>query len=186
MLNLKVILVSTRPERKGVHIAEWLMEILKNDIRFNSELVDLAKVNLPLFDEPHHPRLKKYEKEHTREWSKLIEASDAFIIVTSEYNFGFPATIKNALDYLFLEWKYKALGIVSYGGISAGTRATQMLKQVVTALGMMPIPESVNIPFFTRFLDEKNHFAPDESVIKSAEGMLNELSKWGEALKTIR
>ncbi len=113
-------------------------------------------------NEPNHPRLQQYQDEHTKKWSEIIIAADAFIIVLAEYNFGFPATIKNAINYLFNEWKYKPVAFVSYGGVSGGLRSTQMLKQVVTALNMMPIVDQVNIPFFAKLIDDKGTFVPKQ------------------------
>ena len=186
MLNLKIIIASTRPGRRGPVMASWIYELSKNNPAFEVTLLDLAIINLPFLDEPHHPRLNKYEKEHTRNWSILIDNADAFIVVTPEYNFGYPATIKNALDFLYNEWCYKPIAFVSYGGVAAGTRSVQMLKQVVTALKMMPIPESVNLPFFTKHINAHDVFVPDGEIVRSAEMMLTELAKWGEALKTMR
>ena len=113
MLSLKIIIASTRPGRKGPSIAAWLYERLVNHTGFTTEVLDLAVINLPFFDEPHHPRLQKYQYQHTKSWSSKIESSDAFIIVTPEYNFGYPAPIKNALDHLYNQWNYKAVAFVS-------------------------------------------------------------------------
>ena len=183
---LKIIIASTRPGRKGPSLAYWINEIAKNHGAFEIKLIDLKEVNLPFLDEPHHPRLQKYEQEHTKAWSREIDEADAFIIVTPEYNYGFPATIKNALDFVFVEWGYKPVGFVSYGGIAAGTRAVQMLKQVVTAQNMMPVNTSVNIPFFTKYINDKEQFLPDEGLVKSAEAMLDEIAKWAKALSPMR
>lgn len=186
MLNLKIILASTRPGRKGPSVAAWFYDIAAKHPAFNTELLDLAVINLPFLDEPMMPRFKKYEKQHTKDWSAMIEPADAFVIVMSEYNYCFPATIKNALDFLSQEWEYKPVAFVSYGGISGGIRAVQMLKQVVTALKMMPMAEGVAIPAFTKRIDEQGKFNSDEGLDKSATGMLNELNKWGMALKPMR
>ncbi|MEP6926914.1 MAG: NAD(P)H-dependent oxidoreductase [Ginsengibacter sp.] len=186
MLNLKVIIASTRPGRKGSAIASWIYELTKERKEFNVELLDLAVINLPFLDEPKHPRFKDYSHEHTKNWSKVIDEGDAYIIVTAEYNYGYPAPLKNALDFLFQEWTYKPVAFVSYGGIAGGTRAVQQLKQIVTALKMMPVTEAVNIPFFTKHIDEQGKFNADEILVKSAEGMLDELAKWGDALTTLR
>lgn len=186
MYQLKVIIASTRPGRKGPAIARWIMDLLKGNKAFEVELVDLKEVNLPFLDEPEHPRLRNYQHAHTKRWSEKIDGADAFIIVTSEYNFGYPAPLKNAIDYLYSEWNYKPVAFVSYGGISAGTRSVQMLKQVVTALKMMPIAESVNLPFFTRLLDEEDNFTGDEHWEHTANTMIKELERWTEALKTMR
>lgn len=150
------------------------------------ELIDLAEVNLPFLDEPNHPRLQQYTKEHTRQWSARIAPADAFIFVLPEYNYGYPATIKNALDFLLHEWSYKPVGFVTYGGIAAGTRSMQAIKQVVSALKMVPLVEAVNVPFFTKHIDEQNKFIADEGINKAADGMLKELLRWTTALKEMR
>jgi NAD(P)H-dependent FMN reductase len=182
MLSLKIILASTRPGRKGPAIAAWIYDLAGKRSTFSTELLDLAEINLPFFDEPKHPRFKEYTHEHTMKWSKVIDAADAFILVTAEYNYGYPAVLKNALDFLSQEWAYKPAGFVSYGGVAAGTRAVQQLKQVVTALNMMPIPVAVHIPFFTKYIAADGKFNPDEHLVKSAGLMFDELEKWTKAL----
>ena len=186
MLSLKIIIASTRPGRKGPAIAQWFYEIAQKNISFTTELLDLAVINLPFLDEPKHPRFRQYEHQHTKDWSAIIDSADAYVIVTPEYNFGFPAPLKNALDFLYQEWNNKPVAFVSYGGIAAGTRAVQMLKQVVTAQKMMPLAESVNIPFFMHHIDEQGIFKGNEMLNTSASDMLVELSKWGIALKGMR
>ena len=93
----------------------------------------------------------------------------------------------NAIDYLNKEWAYKPVGFVSYGGVSGGTRSVQMIKQIVTSLRMMPIPEAVTIPFFTQYVDkEGGAFAPGETQATAATAMLDELRRWSDALATLR
>ena len=186
MNNLKIITSTTRPGRKGISVANWITALARQTSEFNVELLDLAEINLPFMDEPNHPRLKQYQHEHTKRWSAIIEAADAFIIVLSEYNFGFPAPIKNALDYLFKEWMYKPVAFVSYGGISGGLRSTQMLKQVVSALYMLPLTEAVTVPFFAKYVNDNGEFNPEEIVAKSAQAMLAELARFCEASKLLR
>ncbi len=184
--KLKIIIGSTRPTRKGPLVATWFAEIAQQHPDFDVEVVDLKEINLPLFDEPEHPRLQKYTHEHTKKWSKIIDEADAFVMVTPEYNFSFPATLKNALDYLVKEWQDKPMAFVSYGGMSGGTRAVQALKLPVTTLGMMPIPQAVNIPSFTQFITDKDVFEANEILDKSAQTMLDKLKVWAEALKGMR
>lgn len=186
MNNIKIITSTTREGRKGTAVANWITDLAKKNDRYHVELLDLAHINLPFMDEPNHPRLHQYQHEHTKKWSETINAGDAFIIVLAEYNFGFPAPIKNAIDYLYNEWMQKPVAFVSYGGVSGGLRATQMLKQVVSAVHMMPVADQVNIPFFTKMIDDNGIFQPGEAIIKSAEVMLTELERWSEALKTMR
>jgi NAD(P)H-dependent FMN reductase len=186
MFTLKIIIGSTRPGRKGPSIAEWIFALVKEHKEFEVELVDLAIVNLPIFNEPNHPVEQKYEHEHTKKWSNLINHTDAFILVTPEYNHSFPASIKNALDYLYKEWNYKPMAFVSYGGVAAGTRSLQLLKPIITALKMMPVTASVNIPFFSKYIDSNGKFNADESLLKSATVMLKELLIWTDGLKNMR
>src|SRR5690606_29928839 len=97
---------------------------------------------LPVYDEPEHPRLQKYQHEHTKRWSASVAAADAYVFVLPEYNYNPPPSFYNALNYVYKEWNYKPAGFVSYGGVSGGLRSTQMAKQLVTTLKMMPMMES--------------------------------------------
>lgn len=186
MYNLKIITSTIRPGRKGPLVAAWILEIAKKHGDLNVELLDLGDIKLPLMDEPNHPTMQKYEHEHTRKWSASIDEADAFIFVTAEYDFNYPAPLRNALEYLFHEWGYKAAGIVSYGGISAGTRAANSLKADLSTFKIVPIYEAVNIPLFTQYINEEGEFEPTESAYKSAKTMIKELIRWTKGLKTIR
>ena len=148
MPTLTIVVASTRDGRAGLPVAEWFFTRAQAHGKFAAELVDLKQVNLPLLDEPHHPRLQKYQHEHTKRWSALVQRSDAFVFVTPEYNFGPAPALLNALDYVYNEWNYKAAAFVSYGGVSGGLRAVQATKLVVTTLKMVPLVEAVVIPFF--------------------------------------
>jgi NAD(P)H-dependent FMN reductase len=183
---LRIIIGSTRPGRVGPSVADWIAERAREHGGFDVQVTDLAELNLPLLDEPNHPRLRQYTKQHTKDWAALVNAADAFIFVTPEYNYGFNAALKNAIDYLFHEWQHKAAGIVSYGGVAAGTRATQMLKQVLTALKIMPVPEAVNIPFVAQHLDEDKRFKSTELIDASATAMLDEVQRWTESIAALR
>jgi NAD(P)H-dependent FMN reductase len=186
MPNLTIIIGSTRPGRAGAAIARWFAARARDHGGFDVTVVDLAEVGLPLLDEPNHPRLRQYTQQHTKDWSTIIDAADAFVIVTPEYNNGYPAALKNAIDYLHHEWRNKPVGFVSYGGVAAGTRALQQLKQVVTALRMLPVYDSVNIPFHTQFFDSDGVFRPNEVMEKAADTMLDELVRTEAALRPLR
>src|SRR5689334_8006169 len=138
MLKLQVLIASTRPGRQGPAVGAWAVQQARANGKFEIEIVDLAEVNLPLFDEPKHPRFQQYEHEHTKRWSAIVARADAFVFVTPEYDFSPPASLINALHYLYNEWAYKPVGFVSYGGVSAGTRGVQITKSTVTALKMIP------------------------------------------------
>ena len=187
MHRLQIFTVSTRPSRKGPAVAAWFESLARAHGVFDIELVDLAAINLPVMDEPEHPRLRRYQHAHTKAWSAQIESADAFVFVTPEYNFSAPPSIINALDYLVFEWAYKPVGFVSYGGVSAGVRSVQMTKLLVTSLKMVPLVEAVAIPFFTNHIDAvTGAFAPGEVQNKAATVMLDELARWTSALATLR
>ena len=152
--KIKIISGTSRPGRNGPKIGAWISDFVTEHSSFDVEFIDLGELNLPMMDEPNHPRLKQYQHDHTKRWSKKIDESDGFIIVTGEYNHSFPAPLKNALDYLAQEWANKPVGFVSYGGISGGTRAANALTEVVTTLKMIAVPEAVHIPFYTNYLNE--------------------------------
>jgi NAD(P)H-dependent FMN reductase len=175
--TLTIVIGSTRPGRVGPKFAAWFRSRAIAHDGFDVELVDLAQLNLPFLDEPSHPRLRQYVHQHTIDWSRTVERSDAFVFVTPEYNFGYSAALKNAIDYLSQEWADKAVGFVSYGGVAGGTRAVQQLKQVVTALKMIPVAESVNLPFFTQFIDDSGTVQPNDVMTRSADAMLDELAR---------
>lgn len=185
-LKLHTIIASTRPTRLGPAVARWFHEHAGAHGKFEPLLVDLADFNLPVFDEPKHPRLGEYEHAHTRRWSASVKAADAFVFVSPEYNYGPPPSLLNAITYLAAEWNYKPLGIVSYGGISGGLRAAQVIRSLVTTLKMMPIPEGVPVPNFAQFIGQDGVFTPNDPMKQGATLMLDELHKWAEALKPLR
>ncbi|ETK30543.1 NADPH-dependent FMN reductase [Microbispora sp. ATCC PTA-5024] len=187
MATLKIIVASTRPGRAGLPLGEWAREQAEAHGGFSKvEVIDLAEVNLPFMDEPNHPRLRQYTKRHTHEWSAAVDEADAFVFVTPEYNHGYNAVLKNALDYLHQEWQYKPVGLVSYGGVAAGTRAAQQLKQVLTALKLTPVYEAVAIPFVHQFIDEEGTVVANDNMITSAKAMFDELARQTEALRPLR
>ena len=186
MPTLTVIIASTRPGRAGLSIAEWFVDRARRHGDFEVQVADLAEINLPLLDEPNHPRLRRYTRQHTKDWSARIERSDAIVLVTPEYNYGYPAAVKNAIDYLHEEWRDKPVGFVSYGGVAAGTRAVQQLKQVVTTLRMVPVVESVNIPFHSQYTDDEGRVHANEAMDQAADAMLNELARIESALRPLR
>jgi NAD(P)H-dependent FMN reductase len=185
-LKLQTIITSTRPGRVGPLVANWFHDYATGHGAFDTKLVDLADFNLPVFDEPKHPRLGQYEHEHTKKWSASVKEADAFVFVTPEYNYGVSPALVNALTYLAGEWNYKPAAFVGYGGVSGGTRAIQQIKPTLTTLKMMPIPESVAVPSFGSFLGPNLEFKSNNLIDASAKTVLEELAKWAAALKPLR
>ncbi len=186
MTTLKIIIASTRPGRLGLPVGTWFADFARAQGGFDAvEVLDLADIKLPLLDEPNHPRLRQYTQPHTFAWSEAIDSADAIVIVTPEYNYSFPASIKNALDYLAQEWAYKPVGLVSYGGMSGGLRAANALRQILSVLRMVPVPEAVAIPMIGSQVVDGEFVA--QSVNESAAtAMLDELAKLATALAPLR
>ncbi|MET7396962.1 NAD(P)H-dependent oxidoreductase [Dactylosporangium sp. NPDC005572] len=183
---LQIIAASTREGRKGIAVARWMRQLAEQHGGFDVELVDLAEVGLPLFDEPNHPRLGQYVHQHTRDWSAVVSRADAFVIVTPEYNHSFPASLKNALDHLHREWAHKPVGLVSYGGVSAGLRAATALRPVLASLRMFPAGEAVSVPNFSQHLTDDGEFVPAASAEAAGKAMLDELVRLTGALRELR
>ncbi|KAI9359783.1 NADPH-dependent FMN reductase-domain-containing protein [Pilaira anomala] len=140
MRHIGVIIGSTRTVRVGKMITEWVLKSIQTtseNIEF--EVIDLKEWNLPLIvEEPEIPAKGIYKFEKTREWSKKIKSKDGFIFVTPQYNWGYPASLKNAIDYLFKEWNDKPGIIISYG-YRGGSKAALQLSQVLEGLRMKVI-----------------------------------------------
>jgi NAD(P)H-dependent FMN reductase len=145
--KLMIVVGSVRPGRVGLPIAEWVKAEAEKTGNFEIDFADLAELNLPFVDEPSHPILRQYTKQHTIDWSARVDAAEAFIFVTPEYNYSFSPALKNALDYLNKEWWRKPLGFVSYGGVSGGTRGVTHLMSVTSALGLVRVGANVELNF---------------------------------------
>src|SRR5438128_12440023 len=126
MLKIGIIVGSTRPGRKAAAVAKWVHDILKNRKDAEFEIVDIEDYKLPLLDGPVPPTMHQYSKPHTKTWRAKIASLDAFIFVTPEYNHATSAALKNAIDFLFHEWKHQAAGCVGYRG-ACGVRALEHL-----------------------------------------------------------
>jgi len=187
MIKIFVIIGSIRPNRFGDKPAQWIVEALKKQQDVEVELIDIRELQLPMFDEPVSPASNKGEYVHPEgvAWAKKVAEADGFVIVTPEYNHGYPPSLKNALDYVYYGWNKKPVGFVSYGGISGGIRAVQQLRQVVIELQMVPIRGGVYIPFFRKLLDEEGAFH-SETLVPQAEPMIEQLLWWAKVLKKAR
>jgi len=186
MPNLMVVVASTRPTRVGMAVGRWFVDRATEHPAFDVDLVDLAELDLPFMDEPEHPRFARYVHDHTKRWSARVKAADAFVFVTPEYNHGYNAPLKNAIDFLHHEWEHKPVGFVSYGGVAAGTRAVQQLKPVCVVLRMTPMSDAVYIPFVQRHLDEERRFQSTPDLEKAATAMLQALERYEELLRPLR
>ncbi|HEX7338902.1 MAG TPA: NAD(P)H-dependent oxidoreductase [Rhodanobacteraceae bacterium] len=184
--RLHIVIASTRPGRIGPSVAQWFHDFAQKHGAFDARVVDLADFHLPVYDEPRHPVMQDYEHDHTKRWSESVNAADAFVFVTPEYNFNPTPALINALNYVYKEWNYKPAGFVSYAGASGGLRAVQVAKLLVTTLRMVPVVEGVMVPMAWEHLDENGAFVGNELIEHAAKAMLDELAKWAPALKTLR
>ena len=185
--TLQIIIASTRPSRIGGAVGDWFIPIAESHGGFTVERVDLREIALPLIDEPDHPMKQSYEHDHTKAWSATITRGDAYVFVTPEYDFSPPASLLNAIQCLAKEWMFKPVGLVSYGGVSAGLRSANTLRIIATANSMMPLPGAVSIPFAGKLIDtESKRFEPGEVQDKAAASMLGELVRWEKAMRVLR
>ena len=133
MLRIAIIIGSTRPGRKGEAVAKWAYEIAQRRRDGEFELVDIKDFNLPLLDEPMPPIMGQYTHDHTKTWSAKIASFDAYVFVTPEYNHATSGALKNAIDFLYVEWVNKVAGFIGYGGVS-GARAVENLRLIMGEL----------------------------------------------------
>lgn len=183
-MKIAIILGSTRPNRNGEAVAKWVHELAGKRSDATFELVDIKEYDLPLLDEPIPPSQGKYSKEHTKKWSAKIDSFDAYIFVTPEYNHSMSGALKNAIDFLYKEWNNKAAGFVSYGS-AGGSRAVEQLRLVMGELMIADVRAQVMLSLATDFKNF-SEFTPDPRHEKEVDTLLEQLIKWGKALKTIR
>lgn len=187
MSTILVLTISTRPRALGPVVTQWLLDAVGGHaaaLGVSLVPVSLAELDLPFLDEEEEPSSGVYRNEHTRRWSAMVAAADGFIAVTPEYNYGMPAVLKNALDYLKREWAWKPIGFVSYGNTSAGTRSVQHSKQVVTTLRLVPLGATVAIRIGESVEDGRLRGSAGRDA--SGVRLLEELVRVAQALRPVR
>jgi NAD(P)H-dependent FMN reductase len=142
--RIGVVIGSTRPRRICPGIAGWFTKAAQQESHLRYELINLAEIDLPFLDEPLKAALREYEHEHTHAWSKLISSYDGFVFVFPQYNWGYPAPLKNALDFLYYEWHDKPATSVTYGTRGGNKAAVQFLG-VLEGLHMRPLADRLEI-----------------------------------------
>jgi len=184
-LKIKVIVGSTRANRFSEKAAEWIFDEAKKRTDLDVELLDLRDYPLPFFEEPMPPGLAKdgYTNPDVVRWRDKVREADGFIICTAEYNHGYPAALKNALDYVYFAWSRKAVAFVAWGG-AGGTRAVEQLRLVAIELDMVPTRFAVHIPnpWFIQNIDQ----IKTEENQRSAVALLDHLTWWASALRIAR
>jgi NAD(P)H-dependent FMN reductase len=190
MTVISVIVGSTRQGRFSEKPAQWILQRLESRGGIETRLLDLREFPLPFFDQPVPPAMPgrpPYANEMVKKWTAEIARSDGFIFVTPEYNFGPPAVLKNALDWVYPEWNRKAVAFVSYGS-ALGARSVQQLRETAIELQLAPVRSSVHIPVATLWA----HFKGGDVEAGLAElevpakSMIDDLLWWSAALKAAR
>jgi NAD(P)H-dependent FMN reductase len=187
---ISVIVGSTREGRFSEKPAQWILRHLKKRDGADARLLDLRDFPMPFFDQPAPPATSgrpAYQNEVVQRWTAAIAQSDGFVFVTPEYNYGPAAVLKNAIDWVYPEWRRKAAAFVSYGGMG-GVRSVQQLRETAIELQLAPIRSSVHIPVATLMA----HFQGGDvdAGLAELEGpartMIDDLLWWTAALKTAR
>jgi NAD(P)H-dependent FMN reductase len=188
MLKIKVILGTTRQQRFGDQPAKWIADKAKTK-GLDVEILDLRDYPLPFFDEAMSPTMAAmkegaYPYPVSAKWTEKIGEADGFIMIAAEYNHGYTAVLKNAIDYVSREWNKKPVAFVGYGSVG-GARSIEQLREVAVELQMAPIRAAVHMTNFWNLLDEKGQIKM-ESFEASADAMLDQLIWWTDALKEAR
>ena len=161
--KIGIILGSNRPGRICRAMGEWVLKAMQHE-NLEIDLIDLAEINLPFLDEPELPAHHHYQKEHTRRWSQLISGYDGFILLVPQYNWGYPAVLKNALDFLFDEWADKPVSTLCYGN-HGGFQASIAMKLVTQGLAMHNLATNVSFDTHKEMFDECGQFLDIEQAL---------------------
>lgn len=186
-MNLAVILGSTRPGRAGERVAHWVQGRLALQPGVTAELLDLREFSLPFLDEeklPSQIRGGEYKSEAANRWFESISEMDGFVIVTPEYNHGYPAVLKNALDYLAQPWADKPVAFVSYSsGAVGGARVVEQLRQVVANLKLVAISEALHLGKVKELLDDSGALLNEGPFDGLLDSELAQLVEWAALMK---
>ncbi len=195
-IKIKIVLGSTRQGRFSEKPGQWIFEEAKKLAGVEAELLDLRDYKMPFFNSPTSPLMAqgKYKNEVVQKWSEKINEGDAFIVVAPEYNHGYTAVLKNAMDVIYPEWNRKPIGFLSYGG-AMGARSVEQLRQVAIELQMAPIRNAIHIPnniFFSAMMGKgpqgSKMFEPIHKghMGDPVEKFFNDLLWWAKTLKVAR
>jgi NAD(P)H-dependent FMN reductase len=185
--RIGIILASTRHGRRGEGFARWIHALLAERAGVDVELLDLREYPLPAYAHERMPTAveKSYADDTARRWSEKIHGFDGYIVVTPEYNHGYPGNLKNAIDHVHTGWWYKPVAFVSYGGTASGARAVEQLRNVAVEVRMVPVRGEVNIRLIGLQVDDTGR--PTDSLYpKMAKGMIDQLLWWASATKHAR
>lgn len=175
-----IILGSTRQGRRGEVVAKWVKAAAEADNRFEVDYVDLRELNLPFFDEPMSPFTIRdtggsYTHPEGEAWAQRVGQAEGVLIVTPEYNHGYPGVLKNALDWVGREWGDKPVSYVSYGNITGGVRSVEQLRQVTNELGLVQVANAIYFPGISRDAFNDDGQPTHDGANDNLKAMFNEL-----------
>lgn len=184
MAHVMIVVGSVRPGRIGLPIAEWVRSRVE-EAGHEVDFADLKELALPFLDEPSHPIKRDYQHAHTRAWSARVEAADALIFVTPEYNHSYSPALKNAIDYLYTEWQAKPVGFVSYGGQAGGLRGVNSIEPVLSSVGLVKVPTEVALSGAAKQVHD-GAFAAEERQANGLDALISQVVAYGEALRPLQ
>lgn len=184
MSKIAIITGSVRPGRQSLNVAQWVKQEADKRGDAEYEIVDIADLNLPIWDEATPPAMGQYEQEVTRQWAATVDRYDGFIFIVSEYNHSITGALKNALDYLSAEFHNKAAGFVSYGS-AGGARAVEHLRGILSEMQVAHVRNAVSMSLFTDF-ENFSEFTPTEFSRQALGGVFDQLLPWTKAMEGVR
>jgi NAD(P)H-dependent FMN reductase len=168
-LFLPVLLGTNRKKRNSLHPAKWLLEEMEKRPDIQTQLFDVSDFALP------HDDYGQGIKGLFPEWRDAIIQADGLVIVTPEYNHGYPGALKAVLDLLLKEYVHKAVAFV---GVSAGpwggTRVIEAMVTMVRELGLAVTFTDLNFPKVQTIFDSEGKLL-DQAFEKRAGDFLDEL-----------
>ena len=175
-MTVYIIVGSTRPTKTGLKIAKNLKTMLDERSDVHAQITDLADYKLPFYVDEISPASRKNEITDPllKKWSDKIKQAEGFIIISPEYNAGYPAVLKNALDSLYAEWNNKPVAFVGYsGGPSGGASMIAQLRHVTKALEMIPIAAEIKIHQSSKAFDTKDRLINADEIEKELNVMID-------------
>ncbi|WP_436790932.1 NADPH-dependent FMN reductase [Yinghuangia sp. YIM S10712] len=175
-LTVAVLIGSTREGRAGLALAEWFADCARERADLAVDTVDLAEFDFPA----RHPAQLTGA---AAEFVARVDAADAFVVVTPEYNHGYPASLKQAIDLPYEEWRAKPVGFLSYGGLAQGLRAVEQLRQVFAELHAVTMRDGVSFNLYDGSLGEDGRPPAGSPAEKAAQVLLDQLTWWAHTLR---
>lgn len=183
---IQIIIASTREGRRAERVGAWFTAIARAREDLRCEVIDLLEWDLPWYRDSVPPPRGGYRVEATRRWAAKVAEADGYVLLTPEYNHGYPAALKNALDHVYAEWNHKPVTFVTYGGTAGGVRAAEQLVQVAVELKLAPLRPQVHIPMAGRVFGRGGSGEVEPRHAEAADVALRELAWWARVLRAAR